>query len=395
VAEQELDKISRAKTERSRSCGTVVPRAENAMIPLVDLKREYAAIHDEVMEAIQRVLARQWFILGEELKEFEQEFSSYLGAKHAIGVNSGSDALFLAIRAIGVGPRDEVITVANTFISGVDAISRNGGTPIFADIDPATYTINPDDIRKKISPQTRAIIPVHLYGHPAKMDEIQEIARDNDLEVVEDSCQALGAEFLGKKTGALGDLACFSFYPSKNIGAYGDAGIVVTSNNELAEKIISLRNYGGREKYHHDMIGMNSRMDEIQAAILRVKLRYLDRWNECRRNVAFQYSEQLEGLDVVTPTERNWAKHVYYLYALRCSKRDTIRRRLADEGIETGVHYPLPVHKQKAYSFLMEDISLPHTEALCLQTLSLPMHPWMTQNEVNRVARAVRRVLKF
>ena len=360
------------------------------MIPFVDLKREYAEIKGEINNVIQRVLERQWFILGEELERFEKEFAKYIGVKHAIGVNSGSDALYLAIKALSIGKGSEVITVSHTFISTVDAIIRNGAKPVFVDIDPETYTIDVNQIEKKITKGTKAIIPVHLYGHPADMDPIMEIAEKYGLYVIEDACQAHGAEYKGRKAGSIGYIGCFSFYPVKNLGAYGDAGMVVTNNEELAEKLRMLRNYGSPKKYHHDYTGVNSRLDEIQAAILRVKLRHLDEWNEKRRKIAKLYNELLEDSDVITPIEKEWAKHVYHLYVIRHRERNKLQRHLAENGIQTQIHYPIPVHKQRAYLNLGHTARLPVTEKICKEILSLPMHPWLKEEEIEYISEIIK-----
>lgn len=363
------------------------------MISLVDLGREYTEIHDDVQEAIQRVLRRQWFILGEELIDFEQAFSKYVGARYAVGVNSGSDALFLTLRELEIGKGDEVITVSHTYISTADAITRNEATPVFVDVDPITYTIDPQEIRKKLTAQTKAIIPVHLYGQPADMDPILEIARQRDLLVIEDAAQAEGCEYKRRKTGTLGDAACFSFYPSKNLGAYGDAGMTVTNNRRLAERLRATRNYGQRKKYHHEFIGVNSRMDEIQAAVLRTKLRHLNKWNRARRRIARIYNEEMDDLNIVTPVEAHYAKHVYYLYVIRCRERERLRRSLAKRGIQTGIHYPTPVHKQRSYQKLGIQASLPRTERICKEILSLPMHPFIAESEVAQVVRVIKKEL--
>jgi len=344
----------------------------------------------EIDNAIQRVLESGWFILGEESKKFEEEFAEYLGVKHVIGVNSGSDALYLAIKALGIGLGDEVITVSHTFISTVDAIVRNGTNPVFVDIDPETYTIDVNQIEKAITERTRAIIPVHLYGHPVDMDPIMEIAEDYGLYVIEDASQAHGAEYKGKKVGSIGHIACFSFYPTKNLGAYGDAGAIVTNDDELAEKLRMMRNYGSPKKYYHEFIGVNSRLDEIQAAILRVKLRHLDEWNERRRRIAKLYNEFLENSDVITPTEKEWAKHVYHLYVIRHKDRDKLQRYLLEKRIKTQIHYPVPVHLQKAYLDLGIRVRLPVTEKISQEILSLPMFPYLTDAEIEKIAMVVK-----
>ncbi|NJD98895.1 DegT/DnrJ/EryC1/StrS family aminotransferase [Thermococcus sp. LS1] len=360
------------------------------MIPFVDLRREYQAIKDEIDQAIQRVLESGWFILGKELEAFEKEFAEYIGVKHVIGVNSGSDALYLAVKALGIGKGDEVITVSHTFISTVDAIARNGAKPVFVDIDPETYTMDVSQIEKAITERTKAIIPVHLYGHPADMDPIMEIAEKYELYVIEDASQAHGAEYKGRKVGSIGHIGCFSFYPTKNLGAYGDAGAVVTNDDELAEKLRMMRNYGSPKKYYHKFIGVNSRLDEIQAAVLRVKLRHLDEWNEKRRKIAKLYNELLEDSDVITPIEKEWAKHVYHLYVIRHRERDKLQKYLTEKGIKTQIHYPVPVHLQKAYLDLGIRVKLPVTERISREILSLPIFPYLTDAEIEKIAMVVK-----
>jgi dTDP-4-amino-4,6-dideoxygalactose transaminase len=355
------------------------------MIPFIDLKSEYAEINEEIAQAIQRVLKSGWFILGVEIKKFEEEFSKYIGTKYGVGVNSGSDALFLALKALGIGKVDEVLTVSHTFISTVDAIVRNGAKPVFVDIDPDTYCVDVTKIEEKITERTRAILPVHLYGHPANMDPIIEIAEKYNLFVVEDACQAHGAEYKGRKVGSIGDLGCFSFYPVKNLGAYGDGGMVVTNNEELADKLGLLRNYGQSKKYYHDFVGVNSRLDEIQAAVLSVKLMHLDEWNEKRRRVAKRYNELLGDSEIVTPIEKEYAKHVYHLYVIRPKDRNKLQEYLSKKGIETMIHYPIPVHKQKAYLDLGFHTRLYITERICNDILSLPIFPEFKNEEIEEV----------
>lgn len=355
------------------------------MITFVDLQAEYAEISQEIAQAIQRVLKRGWFILGGEGERFEEEFSKYVGAKYGIGVNSGSDALFLGLKAVGVGKGDEVITVSHTFISTADAIVRNGAKPVFVDIYPDTYCIDVSKIEEKITGRTKAILPVHLYGHPADMEPIMELARKYRLFVVEDACQAHGAEYKGKKVGSIGDLGCFSFYPIKNLGAYGDGGMVVTADEELAGKLRMLRNYGQPQKYHHDFVGVNSRLDEIQASILRVKLKHLDEWNGKRRRVAKLYDELLRNSHIIKPVEKEYAKHVYHLYVIRCKERDRLQQHLIANGIQTQIHYPIPVHRQKAYQGLAADTNLEITKRICHEILSLPMYPFLGKDEVKTI----------
>ncbi len=359
-----------------------------SMIPFVDLNREYAEIDEEISETIQRVVKSGRFVLGEEVVRFEEEFSKYIGAKYGIGVNSGSDALFLSLKALGIGQGDEVITVSHTFISTADAIMRNGAKPIFVDVDPDTYCIDTTKVEETITKKTTAILPVHLYGHPAEMDPLMELAQKYNLFVVEDACQAHGAEYKGKKVGSIGDLGCFSFYPTKNLGAYGDGGMIVTNNEEIAEKLRMLRNYGQSKKYHHDFMGVNSRLDEIQAAILQVKLKHLDEWNEKRRMIAKRYNELLENSEIAIPLEKDYAKHVYHLYVIKHKDRNKLQQQLLKDGIQTQIHYPIPVHKQKAYLDLV-DAQLPITEKICDEILSLPMHPFMGSNEVSTISKVI------
>jgi len=363
------------------------------MIPFVDLKREYAEISEEITQVIQRVLKSGWFILGEETVKFETEFSKYVGAKYGINVNSGSDALFLALKTLGIGKGDEVITVSHTFISTVDAIVRNEAKPIFVDIEPETYCIDVTKIEEKITKRTKAIIPIHLYGHPADMDTIMKIAREHNLFVIEDACQAHGAEYKGKRVGGIGDIGCFSFYPTKNIGAYGDAGMIVTNKEELANRLKMMRNYGSSKKYYHEFVGVNSRLDEIQAAVLRVKLKYLDKWNERRRNIAQVYNKHLKDSEVVIPIEKEYAKHVYYLYVVRCKDRDKLQQYLSKKGVQTMIHYPVPVHKQNAYLKLGYKINLPITEKICNEILSLPIYPWLNNDEVSSIAEVIKNAI--
>ena len=363
-------------------------------IPLVDLKRQYLSIKNEIDRAIEEVLNSGRFIMGENVKSFEKEFANYIGVKHAIGVGSGTDALVIALKALGVKHGNEIVTVSFTFTSTVDSIVHNNGIPVFVDIDPGSYTINVKQVEKAITNRTKAIIPVHLYGHPADMDPIIEIAGRYGLYIVEDAAQAHGAEYKGRKVGSLGHIACFSFYPSKNLGAYGDAGMLVTNNQELGEKMELLREYGQREKYKHELIGYNSRLDELQAAILRVKLKYLDAWNEKRRVNAKMYNELLGDMhDLISlPIEVEGRKHVYHLYVIRIKQREKLRDFLSVKGIATGVHYPIPVHRQPSYMNLMKDIpKLPITEQFSNEILSLPMFPELTENEIQFICSNIRK----
>jgi len=363
------------------------------MIPLVDLKKEYEEIREEITHAIERVVRSGWYILGQEVEQLESEFSAYVGAKHGIGVNSGSDALLLALQALGIGHGDEVISVSHTFISTVDAIVRNRASPIFVDIDPVTYCIDVAKIEARITKRTKAILPVHLYGHPADMDPIMEIAKRYKLYVIEDACQAHGAEYKGQKVGSIGHLGCFSFYPAKNLGAYGDAGMIVTNDEELVHKLKMLRNYGQLQKYYHDFIGVNSRLDEIQATTLRVKLKHLDRWNDKRRELAQLYARLLNDSKVIIPVEKDYAKHVYHLYVIRAQGRDRLQQHLLQNEVQTQIHYPIPVHRQKAYSGLTVSSSLPATEMICREILSLPMNPFLREDEAFTIVESIRNAI--
>ncbi|WP_445475520.1 DegT/DnrJ/EryC1/StrS family aminotransferase [Methanococcoides methylutens] len=361
-------------------------------VPFVDLKRQYISIKDEIDTGINNVLENTQFILGENVAAFEEEFAHYCGAKYAIGVASGSDALTLSLKALGIGEGDEVITVPNTFIATVDAISRNNAKPVFVDIDPETYNIDVTKITEKITEKTKAIIPVHLYGQPTDMDPILKIAEEYNLKVIEDACQSHGAEYKNKRVGSLGDVGCFSFYPGKNLGAYGDGGIIVTNKFEMAEKIKMLRNYGQRVKYYHDFIGFNSRLDEVQAMILRKKLKYMDKWNGMRKSHASEYEELLNDLpDVTLPSEQNDRTHVYHLYVIQSPKRDALQKWLSSNGIATGIHYPVPIHLQQAYRELgYQEGDFPVTEEYAKNILSLPMFPELTTDEVNYVCQRVK-----
>ena len=361
------------------------------MIPFFDLKRAHAEMGIELIGAIQRVMERGEYILSEETTAFEMEFSEYMGTKWGIGMNSGSDALLLSLQALGIGKGDEVITVSHTFSSTVDAVVRLGAKPIFVDVDPETFCMDATIIEDKISEKTKALLPVHIYGHPADMDVILRIAEDHNLYVVEDACQAHGAEYKGRNVGGLGHLGCFSFYPTKNIGACGDGGMVVTNNEEMAKKLSMLRNYGLKEKHRKEIMGQNSRLDETQAAILRVKLKHLKRWNERRRTIASQYSSYLEDTDLILPIEKEYAQHVYHLYVVRHEKRDLLHDYLRDKAkIQTMVHYPVAVHQQEIYRNMGYTPTLPSTEKLCREILSLPMYPWLTDDEVATISKRVR-----
>jgi len=362
------------------------------MIPLVDLGAQHREIGDEIREAIARVFAGSQFILGSEVAAFEQEFAEFCGVAHALGTNSGTSALHLALLAAGVGPGHEVITVPFTFIATVAAIGYTGARAVFVDIDPRSYTIDVNRIEDAITPATRAIVPVHLYGQTADMDPVLEIARRRGLAVIEDAAQAHGAEYKGKRAGSLGDLGCFSFYPGKNLGACGEAGMVVTRDPGYAKTIRMLRNWGGDDKYHHILKGYNYRMEGIQGAILRVKLRHLERWTEARRCGAALYTELLAGSPAATPEEMPYARHVYHVYAIRSAARETLRQKLQARGIDAGIHYPIPAHLQEAHADLgYRRGDFPCSESAAAEELSLPIYPQMTEDQIRTVAEAVLR----
>jgi dTDP-4-amino-4,6-dideoxygalactose transaminase len=360
------------------------------MIPFVDLKAQYASIKEEVNAAIQGVLETCQFTLGSEVAAFEQEFSTYCNAQYGIGVNTGTSALHLALLAAGIGAGDEVITVPFTFVATVAAIYYTGAKPVFVDIDPQTFTMDVEAIESAITDRTKAILPVHLYGQPADMDPILEIAKRHKLIVIEDAAQAHGAEYKGKRVGSLGDMGCFSFYPGKNLGAYGEGGMVVTNNPEFTRTIRMLRDWGAEQKYHHVLKGYNFRLEGVQGAVLRVKLRHLDAWTEARRAAASHYDEFLSG-SVPTPHAMPYARHVYHIYAIRTQKRQAWQQGLQAKDIHTGIHYPIPVHLLPAYSDLgYTNGDFPHSERAAEEVLSLPMFPELTQAQCKEVSEAVK-----
>lgn len=349
------------------------------MIPFVDLKTQFHAIKPEIMTAIEGVLESCQFTLGKEVATLENEFATYSGNSIGCAVNSGTSALHLALLAAGVGPGDEVITVPFTFVATVSAIHYTGAKTVFVDIDPMTYTMAPDALEAAITPRTKAIMPVHLYGQPADMDPINAIAKKHGLVVIEDAAQAHGAEYNGRRVGNLGDMACFSFYPGKNLGAYGEAGMVVTGNQDYARTIRMLRDWGAEKKYHHELKGFNYRMEGIQGAVLRVKLRYLEGWTENRRAAAARYRDLLQGSAFAAPYERNNARHVYHVYAIRTKARAALQNWMDQKGVQTGIHYPTPVHLLPAFRDLgYEAGQFPHSEAAAAEVLSLPMYPELT-----------------
>jgi dTDP-3-amino-3,4,6-trideoxy-alpha-D-glucose transaminase len=359
-------------------------------IPFVDLAASYHQIQSNVDAAVSHVLHSGWYILGHEVARFEEEFAAYCGVPYAIGVASGTDALHLGLWALGIGLGDEVITVAHTAVATVAAIELSGAVPVFVDVEPETYTINPAQIATAITEHTRAIIPVHLYGHPADMEPILEIAQYHNLRVIEDCAQAHGAQYHGRPVGSWGDMGTFSFYPTKNLGALGDGGALVTADPDLATRLRLLRQYGWRERYVSDIAGSNSRLDEIQAAVLRVKLRYLDTWNAARCQLAFLYADLLVDTPLILPTERAHSQHVYHLYVVQTAQRDALQAYLRAQSITTAIHYPVPIHRQPAYIRLgYAPGSLPVTERLAQQVLSLPIYPQLRQEQVETVSQAI------
>lgn len=361
-------------------------------IPLVDLRAQFRTIQPEVMIAIENVLTHMQLFLGRETQAFEQEFAKYCGCGFGVGCSNGTDALTLALRACGIGPGHEVITVSNTFIATIEAIALVGATPVFVDINPETYTMDWTRLKQALTTRTRAIIPVHLYGHPVDMQPILEFALSHGLRVIEDASQAHGATYFGKRVGSIGDIGCFSLYYSKNLGAYGEAGICVTSNNELAESLRILRDHGSRIRYKHEVLGTNARLDELQAAILRVKMRYLEEWNTARQTHAQVYTQQLQGLVKKVPVVRPENTHVFYVYAVQVQNREQFRNQLEQEGIATGIHYPIPVHLQPACAhYGYQRGMLPVTEALAEHIVSLPMYPELTDEQIQIVVNTVKK----
>lgn len=370
----------------------MVSTQRQRQIPFVDLLAQYETIADEVQRAISHVLHTTDFILGRDVALFEEEFAAYCEASYAVGVDSGTAALELALRACDVGPGDEVITVANTFIASAFAITHAGATPVLVDIDPQTSMMDVAAVERAITPRTKAIIPVHLYGHPVDMDPLLAIAARHGLAVIEDACQAHGARYKGRRVGSLGHMAAFSFYPGKNLGAYGDGGAVVTNDSWLAERVRMLRNYGQREKYHHVEIGYNRRLDTLQAAVLRVKLRHLDAWNAARRTHAQRYRELLADTPLALPAEADYAEAVYHLYVVRTRNRDELRAALHEQGVASGIHYPVPVHLQEAYQSLgYTQGCFPVTEQHAREIVSLPMYAELTQEDIGYVVSSVGR----
>lgn len=358
------------------------------MIPILDSKRQYATIGSEIEKAVCEVLRSGSYILGPNTKALEAELAEFLGVNYTIGLNSGTDALHLALRALNIGAGDEVITTAFTFVATTEAIGIVGAKPVFVDINPDTFNIDPDKIEAAITPNTKAIIPVHLYGQPCEMDKIMDIAKRHNLRVIEDCCQAIGATYKGQMVGSFGDFGCLSFYPTKNLGGMGDGGMLMTNSEALRDRVIALRNHGGAVRYYHDEIGVNSRLDEIQSAILRVKLPHIKDWNKMRRAHAAYYNELFANCDdVVTPVEADDTYCVYHQYTVKIPNRDEVHKMLIERGVGAMLYYPVPLHLQKVHAYLnVGKGSLPHTEKDTELVVSLPMFPELTEEEQRTVA---------
>jgi len=380
-------------------------------IQLVDLHAQYEEIKEETHKLWEEILESMYLYLGPNVQKFEKEFALFNKVKYCVGVGTGTEAVHLAIRSLGIGEGDEIITSSHTFFATIEAISHAGTYPVLIDIDPQWYTLSPEAVSnyiesycikeknglkdKKTGKIIRAILPVHLYGHPADMDALREIADEYNLMLIEDSAQAHGAEYKGKKTGVLGDVAAFSFYFSKNLGAFGEGGAVTTSNEEYANRLRRLREHGQKDKYHHESIGYNSRLDELQAAVLRCKLKLLNKWNDRRRAIASFYNDALNSLPLKTPTEAEWAHHVYHLYVVRSTRRDELFKYLKEKGIGCGIHYPIPCHLQEAMKkYGYKEGDLPQTEKIAKEVLSLPMHPHLREDDTLRVVKTIREFYK-
>lgn len=363
-------------------------------VPMVDFRAQYKYMEEEIDSAIKEVLLSGQYILGQKVKELEEQVATYCGVKYAVGVASGSDALILALRAIGIGPGDEVITTPFTFVATAHAILHCGAMPIFVDIDPETFNINPLKIEPAITTKTKAIIPVHLFGQPADMDPIMEIARLLKLYVVEDAAQAFGARYKGKVVGSIGHAGCFSFFPNKNLGCYGDGGMVITDDTEIAERIDVLRRQGCKKKYYAELLGYNSRLDALQASILEVKLRYVDKWNEKRRDIARSYNKLLADFPLKTPYEADYGLHVYHQYTIKISNRDMVRIILREKGVETSIYYPVPLHLQSAYKQQgYKEGEFPESEKVAHEVLSLPMYPEIQEEILEYITSAIWKAL--
>ena len=357
-----------------------------APVPMLDLKAEYALFEPELTQSLLGVLQSGQFILGPQAGALEREVAAYCGVEHAIAVANGTDAIHLALRALGIGAGDEVIAPAFTFIGTAEPISYTGATPVFVDVDPATFNIDPAGVEATITPRTRAVIAVHLFGQCADLERLQTVCHRRGIALIEDCAQSIGADWEGRRCASWGAAGCFSFYPSKNLGAYGDAGMVVTADARLAEELRVLRNHGSRSRYHHHVIGYNCRLDDMQAAILRVKLKHLDRLNQLRREKAHDYSRRLAGSSLILPHEHGQGAHVYHQYTVRSARRDAVRAALDAASIASMIYYPIPLHRQEVYADANSGVRLPHSEQLADEVLSLPMFPMLTQDQIARVS---------
>ncbi len=362
-------------------------------IPMVDLKAEYRLLKEDIDRALIDVAESGHYILGPNVAALEQEIAAYCGVRHAVALASGTDALHLALRAAGVGAGDEVITTPFTFIATAEAISYIGATPVFVDVRPDTFNIDPALIEPAITARTRAVLPVHLFGQPADLAPIAELCRRHGLRLIEDCAQSFGAEYGGKRCGAHGDAGCFSFYPSKNLGAFGDAGMLVTDDDHIAAAARMYRDHGSQRRYHHSVIGYNSRLDELQAAVLRVKLKHVEHFNRLRREHAARYKARLGGLDLTLPVEDGKGLHVYHQFTIRSRRRDAIQQALAEARSASAIYYPVPLHRQEVYSALCQGLSLPEAEAAAAEVLSLPMSPLLQPEQLDAVCTAIVRAL--
>ena len=359
-------------------------------IQFVDLKKQYQPLKEEILEEFSKVLDSMYLFLGKNVQAFEKEFSEFCEVKHGIGVSDGTSALHIILRALDVGYGDEVITPVNTFIATAEAIAMVGAKPVLVDIDPQTYLMDLDQVENKITPKTKAILPVHLYGQMVDMKAFRDLADAHGIKLVEDACQAHGAAYNGKQAASYGDAAAYSFYFSKNLGAYGEAGFITTNDDEIARKVRMIRDHGSEHKYCHDLIGMNSRLDELQAVVLRAKLKHLAEWNELRRSHAGYYSELFDPSLVTVPIELMDARHIYHLYVIRVPKRDDLQKYLKEQGIYTGIHYPIPIHQQKAFSWLgHQPGDFPETEKAVTEILSLPMYAELSDDDIERVVNTI------
>lgn len=359
-------------------------------VPLVDLKAQYKPLKEEILRGIERSLEGMWLFLGENVQSFEREFAEFCGVKHGIGISDGTAALHVILRAMDIGPGDEVITVSHTFIATTEAILLAGATPVFVDIDPETCLMDVSQVEDKITPRTKAILPVHLYGQTVDMDPLLEIAQQYGLKIIEDACQAHGAEYKGRRAGSLGDAAAFSFYFSKNLGAYGEGGFITTQDDEIARRVRMIRDHGSEQRYYHELLGFNARLDELQAVVLRAKLPHLEEWAEKRRLHADLYGKLLENAPIKTPVELPENRHVYHLYVIRTPYRDQMLNYLKENGVGVGIHYPVPIHLQKAIEHLGYSVgSLPVTEQVVSEIISLPLYAELTTEQIEYVVNAV------